>query len=133
MASTSEQKELELVEKVDFRILGVSNNEEKLQQLLKIYLPPLLLKAGSEHASVRNKVCMTRVLSRPHQHIPVRLPIYLRALATWQASHHSLTLGHHHHHFTGHCDMPKTEYIYSATWVSYLFICLSVCVPGLLL
>ena len=75
MASTSEQKELELVEKVDFRILGVSNNEEKLQQLLKIYLPPLLLKAGSEHASVRNKVCMTRVLSRPRQHIPVRLPI----------------------------------------------------------
>jgi len=53
----TEQRELDLVEKVDFRILGVSNNEEKLSQLLKLYLPPLLLKAGSEHASVRTKVC----------------------------------------------------------------------------
>ncbi|KAK0624818.1 proteasome stabiliser-domain-containing protein [Bombardia bombarda] len=53
---STEQRELDLVEKVDFRILGVSNNEEKLQQLLKVYLPPLLLKAGSEYASVRNKV-----------------------------------------------------------------------------
>ena len=55
--SSTEQRELTLVEKLDFRILGVSNNEEKLQQLLKTYLAPLLLKAGSEHASVRNKVC----------------------------------------------------------------------------
>ncbi len=54
---STEQRELDLVEKVDFRILGVSNNEEKLQQLLKVYLPPLLLKAGSEHATVRAKVC----------------------------------------------------------------------------
>lgn len=54
---STEQRELALVEKVDFRILGVSNNEEKLQQLLKTYLPPLVLKAGSEYASVRNKVC----------------------------------------------------------------------------
>lgn len=53
---STEQKELELVDKVDFRILGVSNNEEKLQALLKVYLAPLLLKLGSEHASVRNKV-----------------------------------------------------------------------------
>ncbi|KAK3335839.1 proteasome stabiliser-domain-containing protein [Cercophora scortea] len=53
---STEQRELDLVEKVDFRILGVSNHEEKLQQLLKAYLPALLLKAGSEHASVRNKV-----------------------------------------------------------------------------
>ncbi|KAK0730989.1 proteasome stabiliser-domain-containing protein [Lasiosphaeris hirsuta] len=52
----TEQRELDLVEKVDLRILGVSNNEEKLQQMLKVYLLPLLLKAGSEHASVRNKV-----------------------------------------------------------------------------
>jgi len=53
---STEQRELELVEKVDFRILGVSNNEDRLQPLLQAYLPPLLLKAGSEHASVRNKV-----------------------------------------------------------------------------
>lgn len=53
---TTEQRELDLVEKVDFRILSVCNNEEKLQQLLTVYLPPLLLKAASEHGSVRNKV-----------------------------------------------------------------------------
>lgn len=55
--SSTEQRELDLVEKVDFRILAVANNEEKLQQLLKTFLPPLLLKAGSDYASVRNKVC----------------------------------------------------------------------------
>ncbi|KAK5658924.1 hypothetical protein OQA88_1740, partial [Cercophora sp. LCS_1] len=55
MAAPTEQRELDLVDKVDFRILGVSNNEEKLRQLLKIYLAPLILKVGSEHASVRSK------------------------------------------------------------------------------
>ena len=59
MAAPTEQRELELVEKVYFRILSVANNEEKLQNLLKVYLPPLLLKLGSEHASVRNKVLLT--------------------------------------------------------------------------
>lgn len=53
---STEKKELELVDRVDFKILAVANNEQKLQALLKIYLAPLLLKAGSEHASVRNKV-----------------------------------------------------------------------------
>ncbi|KAH8890430.1 hypothetical protein GQ53DRAFT_176317 [Thozetella sp. PMI_491] len=53
---STEQRELELIEKVLFRILGVANNEEKLQALLKTYLPPVLLKLGSEHASVRSKV-----------------------------------------------------------------------------
>ncbi len=55
-APSSEQKELELIEKVDFRILNVANNEKKLQELLSKYLAPLLLKAGSEHTSVRNRV-----------------------------------------------------------------------------
>jgi len=55
-SSSSEKRELELVDKVDFRILSVANNEERLQQLLGTYLPPLLLKAGSEYASVRSKV-----------------------------------------------------------------------------
>ncbi|KAK7732530.1 proteasome component M29 [Cytospora paraplurivora] len=55
MAST-EQKELELVDKVNLRILNVANDGPKLGQLLKVYLPPLLLKAGSDHASVRAKV-----------------------------------------------------------------------------
>lgn len=55
MAST-EQKELELVDKVNLRILNVANDGPKLGQLLNTYLPPLLLKAGSDHASVRAKV-----------------------------------------------------------------------------
>jgi len=54
--ASTEQRELDLVEKVDFRILNVANNESKLQDMLGRYLAPLLLKAGSEHASVRNKV-----------------------------------------------------------------------------
>ena len=51
-----EKRELELVDKVEFKILTVANNEAKLQSLLKVYLAPLLLKATSEHASVRAKV-----------------------------------------------------------------------------
>jgi proteasome component ECM29 len=62
-AASTEQRELELVDKVDFRIINVANNEAKLQELLSRYLVPLLLKAASEHASVRNKVTAP-VLSR---------------------------------------------------------------------
>ena len=54
--ASTEQRELDLIEKVDFRILSVANNEQKLQDLLGRYLAPLLLKAGSEHAAVRAKV-----------------------------------------------------------------------------
>ena len=53
---STEQRELELVEKVDFRILNVANNEKKLQDLLAKFLVPLLLKGSSEYASVRAKV-----------------------------------------------------------------------------
>lgn len=56
MADSPEKRELDLVDKVDFRILEVANNEGKLEALLSRYLAPLILKAGSEHASVRNKV-----------------------------------------------------------------------------
>ncbi|CAN8099751.1 unnamed protein product [Discula destructiva] len=56
MASSTEQRELDLVDKVNLRILTVANDGAKLTALLKVYLPPLLLKAGSEHLSVRNKV-----------------------------------------------------------------------------
>ena len=57
MASTStgEAKELALVSKVELRI--ACTDDAKLEPLLKIYLPPLLLKLASEHLSVRNKVC----------------------------------------------------------------------------
>lgn len=57
MAST-EQRELDLIDKVNLRILNVANDGVKLTALLKVYLTPLLLKAGSEHASVRNKVVL---------------------------------------------------------------------------
>lgn len=53
---TPEQRELALVEKIDFRIANVANNEKKLQDLLGPYLVPLILKLKSEHTSVRNKV-----------------------------------------------------------------------------
>lgn len=54
--ASSEQRELELVDKVNLRILTVANDGPKLSALLKLYLAPLLLKAGSEHAAVRQKV-----------------------------------------------------------------------------
>jgi proteasome component ECM29 len=55
--ASTEQRELQLVDNVEFKILAVANNEEKLQQLLQRFLAPVILKAGSEHAAVRIKVC----------------------------------------------------------------------------
>lgn len=54
-----EQRELKLVDTVDFRIANVANHPEKLQALLEKFLCPLLLKLRSEHASVRNKASPT--------------------------------------------------------------------------
>ena len=50
-----EAKELKLIEKVEFRI-AFTESDTKLQSTLGTYLAPLLLKLGSEHVSVRNKV-----------------------------------------------------------------------------
>ncbi|KAK9371250.1 proteasome stabiliser-domain-containing protein [Lipomyces kononenkoae] len=47
--------ELTLVNKVEMRI-ALANTDEKLEALLKVYLAPLLLKLGSPHEDVRNKV-----------------------------------------------------------------------------
>ncbi|KID89611.1 proteasome component [Metarhizium guizhouense ARSEF 977] len=55
-AATTEQRELKLVESVEFRILGVANKEDKLHELLQRYLAPLILKAASDHAAVRARV-----------------------------------------------------------------------------
>ncbi len=55
-APADAKRELDLVEKVEWRILSAASDEGKLQSLLKVYLAPLLLKAGSDHVSVRNKV-----------------------------------------------------------------------------
>lgn len=54
MSSSSEARELELVEKVEMRIALAK--DDKLESILKVYLPPLLLKLASDHGSVRNKV-----------------------------------------------------------------------------
>lgn len=55
-AASTEQRELKLVESVEFRILGVANKEDKLHELLQRYLAPLILKAASDHAAVRARV-----------------------------------------------------------------------------
>jgi len=58
-AQAAEAKELALVGKVEMRI-ALASSEKKLEDLLKTYLAPLLLKLGSEHVAVRNKVGTSR-------------------------------------------------------------------------
>ncbi|UKZ92924.1 uncharacterized protein TrAFT101_007856 [Trichoderma asperellum] len=55
-APSPEQRELQLVDNVEFKILAVANVEDKLCDLLGRYLAPIILKADSSHASVRVKV-----------------------------------------------------------------------------
>ena len=55
MGESPEQKELNLVGKVELRIALVES-DSKLETILKTYLAPLLLKLASEHVKVRNKV-----------------------------------------------------------------------------
>ncbi|KAF2265666.1 major component of the proteasome [Lojkania enalia] len=56
MASAgSEERELSLVGKVEMRI-ALAETDKKLEDLLKMYLAPLLLKLGSNSLAVRNKV-----------------------------------------------------------------------------
>lgn len=50
-----EARELSLIDKVELRI-ALTDTNSKLQTVLNTYLAPLLLKLGSEHLSVRNKV-----------------------------------------------------------------------------
>lgn len=52
---TPEAKELSLVGKVEMRI-ALASSDKKLEDLLKTYLSPLLLKLGSTSPAVRNKV-----------------------------------------------------------------------------
>lgn len=62
MAASTEARELDLVGKVEMRIALAK--DDKLESMLKTYLPPLLLKLASEHVAVRNKVCKSRKVSR---------------------------------------------------------------------
>lgn len=54
-AQAVEAKELALVGKVEMRI-ALASSDKKLEDLLKTYLAPLLLKLGSDSVAVRNKV-----------------------------------------------------------------------------
>lgn len=47
--------ELSLINKVELRLV-VAKTDDRLSELLKVYLPPLLLKLNSPHASVRAKI-----------------------------------------------------------------------------
>ncbi|KAF4456958.1 Proteasome-associated ECM29 like [Fusarium albosuccineum] len=55
-APSSKDRELQLLDNVELKILGVANKEKKLHELLQRYLPPVILKASSEHLDVRSKV-----------------------------------------------------------------------------
>lgn len=55
-APSSQERELQLLDKVELKILAVANKETKLHELLQRYLAPVLLKAASEHVPVRRKV-----------------------------------------------------------------------------
>ncbi|KKF92106.1 Proteasome component ECM29 [Ceratocystis platani] len=55
-STSTEARELELVSKVEFAILNVATDEEKLQPLLTKYLTAFILKATSENAPVRVRV-----------------------------------------------------------------------------
>ncbi|KAL8836363.1 MAG: hypothetical protein Q9170_002936 [Blastenia crenularia] len=72
---TAEAKELNLVGKVELRI-ALTDSDTKLESILNIYLPPLLLKLASEYVSVRNKVIsicqhINTRLKAPQIRIPV--------------------------------------------------------------
>ncbi|KAK4200021.1 putative proteasome component ECM29 [Triangularia verruculosa] len=58
MASPTEEekKDISLLDGAEWTILSASSDEKKLQEKLRVYLCPLLLKAGSPHLRVRNKV-----------------------------------------------------------------------------
>lgn len=55
MAESTEDRELSLVSKLEMRI-ALADGDAKLQSILEKFLAPLLLKLGSEHVAVRNKV-----------------------------------------------------------------------------
>lgn len=64
-AVPDEAKELRLVNSVELKI-ALADSDSKLQKLLNLYLPPLLMKLGSPHASVRNKVRFRIIWSYCH-------------------------------------------------------------------
>lgn len=74
--SPAEQKELDLIEKVELR-LALSDTTEKFEKSLGTFLAPLLLKLASPYSSVRQAVFNTlkHVLSRLSSLKELRLPV----------------------------------------------------------
>lgn len=70
------EKEIELVEKVDLRF-ALADTEDKFQNVLTTFLPPLLLKLASPHEAVRKQVfesiknILQRLGSLPSVEVPV--------------------------------------------------------------
>ena len=89
----AEARELSLIDKVELRI-ALADNDSKLQNTLNTYLPPLLLKLGSEYAASRNKVVsicqhiITRIRAQS-----VRLPV--KALVNQFRDHPNSSLIRH--------------------------------------
>ena len=85
----AEGKELDLVGKVELR-LALADSDTKLGLLLKTYLCPLLLKLGSEHISVRNKVIsICQHINTRIQPAAVGLPV-TALLEQYKVCHNSL-------------------------------------------
>lgn len=72
-AQTPEARELALVGKVEMRI-ALADSEKKLEDLLNMYLAPLLLKLGSESVAVRNKVGISRRFRSLHAKLSPACP-----------------------------------------------------------
>ncbi|KAK3116574.1 proteasome component M29 [Teratosphaeriaceae sp. CCFEE 6253] len=73
--ASPEQRELALIGKVEMRI-ALADSDSKLEAILKTYLAPLLLKLGSEHVSVRNKlISVCQHVSTRIQPQSIQLPV----------------------------------------------------------
>lgn len=90
MASTltPEARELALVGKVEMRI-ALADSDKKLQDLLNLYLSPLLLKLNSDSRSVRDKVCFSS-LSRLAS--PSSVAVYLQIIPSIRLLAHQTPL-----------------------------------------
>lgn len=99
-----EAKELALVGKVEMRI-ALASSEKKLEDLLRVYLAPLLLKLGSDSVAVRNKVGCAPML-----HSYCALPA---ALLLLKAANRGFSLGHIHLPAYQHTNQVTVRFLYT--------------------
>lgn len=76
MVELSEEKEKELVERVELRF-ALADDSEKLEKNLDTFLAPLLLKFASPHPTVRQLVfdCVKNIISRVNSLPELQLPV----------------------------------------------------------